>query len=161
MRHALSRSRTLILGLLLATATVAPPPLRGQTPEEEAVAVVVRLFDGMRQRDRAMLESSFHESARLQRAGERDGEPVVSESSVAGWIDAVVAATGPMWDERIYNPQVLISGNLAQVWVEYDLYVGDDFRHCGVDAMHMARTPAGWQIIQLTDTQRREGCPSR
>jgi len=153
--------RALALGLVAAVVTLAPAPASGQTPEEEAVEVVVRLFDGMRERNREKLESAFHESARLMSAGEREGQPMVNESAVEGFIEAVVTAEGPMWDERIYNPQVLTDGNLAQVWVEYDLYVGEEFSHCGVDAMHMARTASGWQIIQLTDTRHQKGCPTR
>ena len=150
-----------IAALLVGAFVGGPAPATAQTPEEEALQVVVRLFDGMRERDRAKLESVFHETARLMNAGERDGQPVVNSTPIDRFIESVATAEGPVWDERIYNPVIQVDGNLATVWVEYDFYRGEEFSHCGVDAVQMARTPSGWQIVQLTDTRRREGCPQR
>lgn len=146
------------------TASVDTPPLQAQegaSAEKEALAVVVRLFDGMRDRDRATLESVFHESARLMSAGERDGVPGVGETPIPRFIESIVGSEGPLLDERLYNPEVRVDGNLATVWVEYDFYRGEDFSHCGYDAFQLAMTPEGWKIIQITDTRRREGCPDR
>ena len=75
------------------------------------------------------------------------------------WLAQVARSTGPVLDERIRNPLVRVDGPLATVWVDYSLYLGDRFVHCGVDAFHLVRTPAGWRIIDLADTRRREGCP--
>jgi hypothetical protein len=47
------------------------------------------------------------------------------------------------------------------VWTEYDFHLGDKFSHCGVDAFHLLKTSAGWKVVALSDTARREGCPKR
>ena len=136
----------------------------GQEPtkdEVEALAVVYRLFDGMRARDRATLESVFHEKARLMSAGSRDGEPTVGETPIDGFIESIVTSEGAILDERLYSPEVRVDGNLATVWVEYDFFRGEEFSHCGYDAFQLAMTAGGWKIIQITDTRRREGCPNR
>jgi hypothetical protein len=152
----------LVLGCLAASAATSPLQAQeGASAEEDALAVVVRLFDGMRDRDRATLESVFHESARLMSAGERDGVPGVGETPIPRFIENIVSSEGPILDERLYNPEVRVDGNLATVWVEYDFYRGEQFSHCGYDAFQLAMTPAGWKIIQITDTRRREGCPDR
>jgi hypothetical protein len=155
--------RTLLaLGCLAASAATSPLQAQeGASAEEDALAVVVRLFDGMRDRDRATLESVFHESARLMSAGEREGVPGVGETPIPRFIENIVNSEGPILDERLYNPEVRVDGNLATVWVEYDFYRGEQFSHCGYDAFQLAMTPAGWKIIQITDTRRREGCPDR
>lgn len=154
-----------LLPLLLAVTTLGSAgPLRAQPAApggDEALAVVVRLFDGMRERDRATLESVFHESARLMSAGEREGVPGVAETPIPRFIESIVGSEGAVLDERLYNPEVRVDGNLATVWVEYDFYRGDEFSHCGYDAFQLAMTPEGWKIIQITDTRRREGCPDR
>ena len=49
----------------------------------------------------------------------------------------------------------------ATIWAEYDFYLGDQFSHCGVDVMWLAKLATGWKIIALSDTRRREGCPKR
>ncbi len=77
-------------------------------------------------------------------------------------IDAFVAAVGTphdeVWDERIWNVQVRVDGNLATAWMDYAFYLGERFSHCGVNAFQLFRGPEGWRIIQIADTRRREGC---
>lgn len=150
-----------VLALMALWAAGWSQPLAAQSPAEEVVAVVERLFDGMRARDRAMLESVFHESARLMGAGEREGEPFVSETPIARFIETVASSEGALLDERIYDPEVRVDGNLATVWVAYDFYRGEEFSHCGYDAFQLARTGEGWKIIQVADTRRVSGCPER
>ena len=67
----LFRSSLLLVLLLAPLGSAAAGPAAAQEPtkdEVEALAVVYRLFDGMRARDRATLESVFHEKARLMSA---------------------------------------------------------------------------------------------
>ena len=63
-----------------------------------------------------------------------------------------------MFDERLFNPRVLIDGTLASVWVDYSFYLGKTFSHCGVDVVHVAKVGEAWKIIALTDTRRSTGC---
>lgn len=147
--------------LFLATTVVlllGAPPVAAQNPDEGAVMdVVQRLFDGMRTADSAQVRSVFHGDARLISTGQRNGEPAVGIIPIDGFVQAVGGAEVP-WDERIYNPEVRIDGNLAQVWVEYTFHAGDRFSHCGIDSIQLARTPAGWKIVSLADTRRSTGC---
>jgi hypothetical protein len=38
--------------------------------------------------------------------------------------------------------------------MSYNFYVGSRLDHCGEDAFQLARTPGGWKIIAIADTQR-------
>ena len=91
----------------------------------------------------------------------RDGSYRVTMSPPDGWIESISSSTGGEIDERIYDPEVLVSGPLASVWTEYDLYVDGEFRHCGVDAFHLALTDEGWKIVHVADTRVPDGCPAR
>lgn len=144
------------LGALIVAAA-APSPVHAQSTEDEVVAVVVKLFDAMRARDSAMARSVFHPDARLVSTGARDGRPVVDMNGIEGFIEAIGSGDEP-WNEEIYDVEVRIDDGLASVWNGYDLFVGDRFSHCGVDAFHLARTADGWKIIQVADTRRQEGC---
>lgn len=149
--------RAVVLAAVLAT--LAPAVARAQADDQKAVlAVVTRLFDGMRARDTAMIRSTFAPGAALQSAGVRQGVPGVRPTSSDEFIRIVGSATGDKWDERIRDPEIRIDGTLASVWTAYAFYLGDKFSHCGVDAFHLAKFPDGWKIIGLADTQRREGC---
>jgi hypothetical protein len=147
--------------LITLASGLFPRTAEAQTPEEEVVAVVAQLFEGMRTRDGELLKSLFHPDALMTGTGLREGSYRVSMNPPDRWIESVSTSEGPVIDERFYDPKVEISGPLASVWTEYDLYVGEEFRHCGVDAFHMALTDDGWKIVHLADTRVRDGCPTR
>lgn len=141
---------------VLAGVLLGPLPARAQSAEAEVVAVVERLFDGMRTRDTTVMRSTFDASARLYGLA-RDGTIRVTPidaflASVAGGDTSVVL------DEKIFAPEVRIDGDLATVWTFYTLHVGERFSHCGVDAFILYRGNEGWKIVSLGDTRRTEGC---
>ena len=115
----------------------------------------------MKTRDADLLQSLFHPDALMTGTGMREGSYRVTMNPPDGWIESIASSTGPEIDERFYNPVVQVSGPLASVWTEYDLFVGGEFRHCGVDAFHLAMTDDGWKIVHLADTRVRDGCPKR
>jgi hypothetical protein len=152
--------------MLLAILLPAPSPwgLTAQTADEvkiEVLAVVTNLFEGMRTRDAELLKSLFHPDALMTGTGIRDGSYRVTLNPPDGWIESISSRTGAALDEHIYDPKVEVSGALASVWTEYDLFVGGEFRHCGVDAVHLALTDDGWKIVHLADTRVTDGCPKR
>ena len=150
----------------VAALLLIPALARGQAtanpPDERAavLAVVQRLWDAMKARDTAMARSVFDSSATLSRAVTRNGEARVQLTPVSAFIEALSHATEP-WNERMFAPEVRIDGSLATVWTEYDFHLGDKFSHCGVDAFQLLKTSAGWKIVALSDTARREGCVKR
>ncbi|MBK8003071.1 MAG: nuclear transport factor 2 family protein [Gemmatimonadetes bacterium] len=143
----------------LALLTAAPLTAQSADAEKPAVlAVVTRLFDGMRAGDSAMVRSVFHPRASLTTAVVRQGTPAVEFEGIEGFITAVGTPHAEVWDERIKNPQVLIDGSFASVWVEYGFYLGGKFSHCGIDAFQLAKVGTDWKIVALGDTRRRQGC---
>ena len=151
----------ILMFLAAITNSLFPGVAAAQTVEEEVVAVVAQLFEGMRTRDAELLKSLFHPDALMTGTGMRDGSYRVTLNPPDRWIQSISSSTGPILDERFYDPVVEVSGPLASVWTEYDLYVGEDFRHCGVDAFHLALTDDGWKIVHLADTRVTNGCPKR
>ncbi len=153
------------LTVLIALAVLAPGAFprqaSTQTTQEEVLAVVSDLFEGMRTGNGDLLKSLFHADALMTGTGMRDGSHNVTMNPPDGWIESISSYTGGEIDERFYSPEVEVSGPLASVWTEYDLYVGGEFRHCGVDAFHLALTDDGWKIVHLADTRVTSGCPTR
>jgi len=68
------------------------------------------------------------------------------------------APAGMKLIERIYAPEVRIDGNLATVWTFYTFHRGDQFSHCGYDAVQLMRLENEWKIVHLADTRRTSGC---
>jgi cyanophycinase len=138
----------------LAGARTRPAQVRD---EAAVVAVMDRLFDAMRARDTAAIRALSHPELRLFVPGEQNGAPTLRVSTIDQFI-AVVAAADQRLDERAYEPEVRIDGNLAIIWTYYDFRRGDSFSHCGYDAFHLARGSTGWQIIGLAYTTRQHDC---
>ena len=157
------RSIRIALGMsLLILASAANAQTSAAVPDErEAVlAVVQRLWNGMKARDTALVRSVFDSSATLTRIATRNGEARVQVMPLSGFIEALGRATDA-WNERMFAPEVRVDGSLAIVWTEYDFHLGSQFSHCGVDAFQLLKTSAGWKIVALSDTARREGCAKR
>jgi hypothetical protein len=146
--------------LLLAAALVAPRVTAAQDAERANVlATVQKLFDAMRTRDTALLLQTFDSSARLVRINRRATPPSVSLTPPSQFAAALLRApAGDVWNERIYDPEVRIDGDIAQVWTYYTFHRNATFSHCGIDAFMLAKVGTTWKITQLADTQRMEGC---
>lgn len=144
----------LFLGLLVPSAAQAQ-----QSDSEAVLAVMQTLFDGMRKGDSAMVRSVFHPKlTTMATATLKDGVGVAGFGNMEGFVKAVGTPHAEMWDERIYNPEVRIDGNLATIWVEYSFFVGTKFSHCGVDALQLVKEGPAWKIVAIADTRRKTGC---
>ena len=150
------------LALVAFALLVAPLSAGAQDARSDVMSVVKRLFDGMRAGDSTMIRSVFHPQARMISASIREGKPVARvDASVDGFVKAVGTPRPQVLDERIWGEKVEIDGPLASVWVDYALYVGERFSHCGIDHFLLVTNEAGeWKIIELADTRRTVGCQS-
>ena len=155
--------RLALLGVLLATplaaqqpaqqpAPVPPPPQPAFAADSAAVVGIVKnLFNGMRTRDTALMRAQFHSSATMRSVSyDRTAKAVVEEDGPSDWIGGVGSAPATLFiDERLGPPTVHVDGNLATVWVYYELWVGDRFSHCGADVFTLVRTEGKWRIASL------------
>jgi hypothetical protein len=110
----------------------------------------------MRTRDTALLSVAFDTSARLVGVG-RDGALSLTTPSRFGAAIARAPA-GDVWDERIFDPEVRIDGDVAQVWAYFTFHRNKEFSHCGVDAFMLRKLGAQWKITQLSDSRRTTNC---
>lgn len=149
-----------ILVAALAVSPLVPCALKAQAEKPQIMAVVNGLFDGMRTSDSAKIRTLFDPRARTITATMRDGKPQVSiQESIEGFLKSIGTPRPEKLDEQIWNERVIVDGPLASVWVDYSLFVGTKFIHCGVDHFLIVKNVAGaWQILELADTRRTEGC---
>lgn len=116
------------------------------------------MFEGMRTADSAMVRSVFAPGARFAMIDARATPVAIRFDTVGGWI-AAIATSNRRWDEQIYDVQVRVDGDIAQVWAPYTFYLDKQVRHCGVNAIDLLRDGGGWKVTQLADTRRRDDCP--
>lgn len=151
---ALAMALGTVPALLGAQGAPAAPP----ADRAEVLAVLHRLFEGMRRGDSTMIRSVFLPGATLTTATLRANQQVQSVGSIDPFVASVGVPRAEPLDERLRNEVVLIDGPLATVWADYTLYIGSRMSHCGVDVAVLVRTAAGWRIASLADTRRTTGC---
>jgi len=164
--------RAVALAVAVSVAAVSAPRLASaqgtststsSRAEEQAVlATVQRLFDAMRTKDTAAFREIFEPNAKLVGMRTRqNGEQVVQVLPWDRFGSFVASDQRAPWIERAWSPEVRIRGTLATVWAEYDFHFGQTPSHCGVDAVQLLKTPAGWRIVSIADTYEPTGCPKR
>jgi len=146
--------------ILLITMFAGTCTAFGQTAEHEAVRKVVNnLFTAMRTSDTVLLKTVFAPDMVLHSIGQKaDGSTVLQTDNAVGFIKAVGTTHKEVYDERIAITNAKIDGPLASVWAPYKFYVGTKFSHCGVDVFQLMKTAAGWKIIYIVDTRRKDNC---
>ena len=143
----------------LALVSIAPASRAQNADRDNVLATVQKLFDAMRTRDTALLSQAFDSTGRLVGVSTRNGPPRVTLTTPAQFGAAISRApAGDVWNERIYDPEVRIDGDVAQVWAYYTFHRNATFSHCGVDAFMLVRVGATWKITQIADSRRTTGC---
>lgn len=146
-----------ILPLLL----LLPFSVNSQTTDERlaVIAVIQKMFDGMREGDSAAVSSVFDATARLQTTStDKEGKPQIRSEEISGFAAAIGTPHAEVYDERIWSYDVRVDGNLASAWTEYTFFLGEKMSHCGVNVFQLFKGEKGWKIIQITDTRRRTNC---
>jgi hypothetical protein len=80
-------------------------------------------------------------------ARQRDGAAAFVMRTVAS---QRAAGRRPPIIERGFNPDIRIAGNIASVWLPYDLWAEGKWSHCGVDHFTLVRVGKVWRIVNLT-----------
>ena len=75
----------------------------------------------------------------------RDGKPDVRAFSNEEYFADLQASSQKM-RERIWNPEVRVSGLIATVWAPYDFWLDGKFSHCGIDQFDFIKSEEGWKI---------------
>jgi hypothetical protein len=134
--------------------------LTAQSPSD----VAQRFLDAVRVKDENGLRSLVDATARVVSTASDKGAPVVRSITLAEFINSVMNPAQPFdkpWDERMWNAKVLQDGNLALVWTSFDFRQEQEVKYCGVLAIQMVRSAAGWRISQVAESQRSPPCPGQ
>lgn len=163
--------RTMIVGVLgsvlLAGACTTTPADRGSLeyvpPPGEAraiVDVVHGLFDAMAAKDEEGMRSAFTDDALLLAPAPAGAAAAFRTVDVEQFVQAITSVPDRVV-ERMWDPEVRRDGDIATLWAPYDLYVGERFIHCGVDAISLVREAEGWRIafVSYTAVPDQEVCP--
>jgi hypothetical protein len=136
-------------------------PLSGfaQNDDEAAIkAVIIQLFDGMRLADSTMVASAFAPNAMLAGIGTQADPNAITHTQAAVFVQNVTRPRADVLDERTGDMEIRVDDRLGTAWVPYSFYIGDNFSHCGVNAIQLAKLDGTWKITYVMDTRRRDNC---
>jgi hypothetical protein len=135
------RAITGCLLFLLCATTYAQSP-----SERDAVLKVVQgFFDTMTARDVEGARKILQPQGRFHAIRIRDGKPDIRAFSNEEYFADLKSGKTKM-QERIWNPEVRITGGIATVWAPYDFWIDGKLSHCGTDAFDLIKTEDGWKL---------------
>ena len=150
----ITRRASLMAMLVLA---IAPISSRAQDADRAAViAVVQRLFDALEARDSVAGLATFHPSATVLVAAGTPG--TITQTTPAALVGSIARSTAGTFKERIFDTEVRIDGDVAQLWAYFTVHIGNTFNRCGTDAMTLVRVDGAWKISHAAFTRRTQGC---
>jgi len=135
------------IAVLLALVCCAPVA-RAQsvtTDSTAALAVADSVLAALSSGDGITLARLTIDSAVVGGSGVRNG---VERLSLRGW-GLYTKRTGSDFTERGFDATVRVQDRVAQVWMPYDLYIGDKWSHCGVDAFTLMKSEGRWRVAAL------------
>jgi len=123
--------------------------------EREAILAAVQgIFDALAAGDGEILREIMHPDVLMHSVERADDGTRSSSTSTRDQLIARLEGSEEVLIERMWDPEVRVSGDLAMVWTPYDFYVGDDLSHCGADALLLTRNEdESWTIIALSWTR--------
>src|ERR1700754_873467 len=141
-----------IAALGLATAATSSA---AEADDKAVLAPIQAFFDGMAKYDSAAIRATVQPegSVALLRKGK------VVRMTLGEFAGHMKPAKDRI-EERIYDPLVRVDGDLAIVWAPYDFLVNGQVKHCGTDAVNLARIEGRWLITGIADNSR-DTCPAR
>ena len=129
-----------LAGVLHRDASAQPPDARAAViaVADSALAAITRgdviALTDLMVSEAVMFPTSTRDGVTTYRVRTREGQRTASISGVV---------------ERGFQPQALVSGGIAMVWMPYDLYRNGAWSHCGADVFTLVRSDGRWRIASM------------
>jgi len=156
----MKRAVNLLLPALFLAAALIPGSANGQTGDHEAIMETIKtFFDGFAEGDSTKMFSKIDRNGRLVITfNDENGQPGNRPIGLEEFVSMISRPREQPIKETFWNAEITVEDNLASVWVDYNLWVGDVIDHCGRDNFQLFRSTEGWKIIAIADTQQKSGC---
>lgn len=151
---------TLMLLSTPATAQSLPPSIPVVIDETDTTAVLVPInavLEAFKAGDSKAMLAHVYPDGRVTATGIRG--PGASGIRSQSWAEFAQRITPEgAFDERIYNPVIEIDGDVAMVWVRFDVRRGGKMANCGFDHFDLVRDNGVWKVMNLSFSSRITDC---
>ncbi|HKK92857.1 MAG TPA: nuclear transport factor 2 family protein [Longimicrobiales bacterium] len=150
--------------VLLALVTACSPTPDGPSdtsgelgPEEQVVrAALEQYYADFSARDWDAFASHFHEGATMSTVWmpAPEATPALQISTIPEFVEQAPDGPGsqPIFEERMTDVDIRVSGDLATAWSRYDARFGSPdelMEWSGIDAFTLIRHAGRWRIVSL------------
>ncbi len=153
----------LLILMLLSTAATAqtlPPAIPAVIDETDTTAVhdpINAILAAFKAGDSEAMLAHVYPDGRVTATGIRG--PGASGIRSQSWAEFAQRITPEgAFDERIYNPVIEIDGDVAMVWVRFDVRRGGKMANCGFDHFDLVRDNGVWKVMNLSFSSQTIGC---
>ena len=139
------------LSLMFVLACFASPA-RAQSVTVDSAAVVAvadSVLAALSHADGGTLARLTIDSGVVGGSGVRNG---LERLSLRNWRVYTQRTGSADFTERGFDATARVQDRLAQVWMPYDLYIGDKWSHCGVDVFTLLKSEGRWRVASLVFT---------
>lgn len=145
----------LIAGLAIFTVNAQKVEDAGQ--KTNALMVIDDFFKGFNNYDSASIRELFTAAALVKHVDPKSPQGFTQFSS-HDFLKALSRAKNEKWEEHPVNYKMLMTHEIATIWVDYNFFLDKKLLHCGIDQFVLINTIKGWRISEITDTKNTEKC---
>ena len=148
----MAHSRMMRSFFVVLVLAVIAPGVGAQASDAGAssvIAVADSVLAALSTGNSAALARFTLDSSVVGGAGVRDGVERLSLRTWRLYIDRTGAST---FTERGFGATARVQDRVAQVWMPYDLYIGNVWSHCGVDTFTLMKSEGRWRVAALIYT---------
>jgi len=155
-------TRLSITALSFGLALGGTTGVGGQTGPADAdkaavTAAVQALFDAMAAKDAQKALALVIPDGQLQSVRKTDAPAASRGRTLEAFANGLPTQSAPML-ERMWSPEVHVSGPIASLTTRYDFHLDGKFTHCGTDIFTLVKTADGWKISGGIYTVEQTGC---
>ena len=145
------------LGLTLCGSTTVHAQAASDSEKAAVTAAVQALFDAMAAKDAAKALALVIPDGQLQSVRKTDAPAAPRGRTLETFANSLPTQKAPLL-ERMWNPEVRVSGAIATLTARYDFHLDGKFTHCGTDIFTLVKTADGWKISGGIYTVEPTGC---
>ncbi len=123
-----------------------------------ALAAAQNLLAAISTRDAARARPLMLPGAQLASVNDPASATTVPRMETDSAFLAALAAPGPKYLERMWEPTLFLQGPIATIHAPYDFHIDGVFSHCGVDTFTLEKAQGAWRVSHIAYTVQRTGC---
>jgi len=146
----------LILLMYLLSFSFLTATAQGSSDEKEVLQLVEKFFIALEKQDTVSFFDMHVRGARYQIVAERNDTIRTAMRDATQFSfhkDEIIK-------ERMRDTGVVVQihDRIAMVWAPYDVWLNDQFSHCGIDVFTLLKTKDGWKIASCTYSVEKKAC---